>query len=101
MAIGVSASVGTPTAEQVEEFLSESATMQGFHHPNVLSLLAVCFGTETQPPLVILPYMANGDLKSFLSSKRQTVSENNTYDHFPDVSYPSTEVTACRRSCPY
>ena len=44
--------------------------MLDFDHPNVLRLLGVCFDTEDQLPVIILPYMANGDLKSFLISKR-------------------------------
>ena len=55
-----------PTLEQVEEFVSESAIMLDFDHPNVLSLLGVCLDTEQHLPLIILPYMANGDLKSYL-----------------------------------
>ena len=45
--------------------------MLDFDHPNVLRLLGVCFDTEDQLPTIILPYMANGDLKSFLQSKRR------------------------------
>ena len=39
-------------------------------HPNVLKLLGVCFDTEDQLPAIVLPFMANGDLKSFLVEKR-------------------------------
>ena len=58
------------TPEQVEDFISESAIMLNFDHPNVLHLLGVCFDTEDQFPLIILPLMSNGDLKSFLIRKR-------------------------------
>ena len=58
------------TPEQVEEFVSESAIMLDFDHPNVLKLLGVCFDTEDRLPLIVLPLMANGDLKSFLIRKR-------------------------------
>ena len=44
--------------------------MLNFDHPNVLHLLGVCFDTEDQFPLIILPLMSNGDLKSFLIRKR-------------------------------
>ena len=45
--------------------------MLGFDHPNVLKLLGVCFDTEDKLPLIVLPFMENGDLRSFLASKRQ------------------------------
>ena len=35
-----------------------------FRHPNVLGLLRVV--TKSEPILVILPYMPNGDLRGFL-----------------------------------
>jgi AXL receptor tyrosine kinase len=44
--------------------------MLDFDHPNVIKLLGVCFDTDDQLPVIILPYMANGDLKSFLIDKR-------------------------------
>ena len=44
--------------------------MLNFDHPNVLHLLGVCFDTEDHFPLIILPLMSNGDLKSFLIRKR-------------------------------
>jgi phosphatidylglycerophosphatase A len=45
--------------EEVEEFVSESAVMLDFDHPNVLKLLGVCFDTDDQLPVIILPYMAS------------------------------------------
>ena len=44
--------------------------MLDFQHPNVISLLGVCFDTEDNLPLIVLPLMANGDLKSYLVGKR-------------------------------
>ena len=65
------------TPDQVEEFISESAIMLDFDHPNVLKLIGVCFDTEHQLPLIILPYMANGDLKTFLQTKRRKTTRGN------------------------
>ncbi|XP_019858484.1 PREDICTED: insulin receptor-related protein-like [Amphimedon queenslandica] len=58
------------SVEQIKEFISESETMLRLDHPNVLKLLGVCFDTEDQLPAIVLPFMANGDLKSFLVEKR-------------------------------
>ena len=60
----------------MDEFIAESAIMLDFDHPNVLHLVGVCFDTEDQLPLIVLPYMANGDLKSFLKKKRQQSANN-------------------------
>ena len=70
--------IAHPTPDLVKEFISESVIMLDFDHPNVLKLLGVCFDTE---PLIIIPYMANGDLKNFLISCR---GENDP-DVLPEV----------------
>ena len=63
--------------EEIQEFISEAVVMLDFDHPNVMNLLGVCFDTEDHLPVIILPYMANGDLKSFLISKRGDSDEVN------------------------
>ena len=55
--------------------------MLGFDHPNVLKLLGVCFDTEDKLPIIVLPFMENGDLKSFLSGKRNRHSN----EQLPEV----------------
>ena len=50
--------------------MSESAIMLDFDHPNVLKLLGVCLDAHDDLPLIVLPFMANGDLKTFLVNKR-------------------------------
>lgn len=57
--------------QEVEDFIAESAIMLDFHHPNVLSLVGVCFDTEDQLPIILLPFMANGDLRAYLKSQRR------------------------------
>lgn len=59
---------------QLEDFLSEAATMLKFDHPNILKLEGVCFDTENGLPVIVLPLMVNRDLKSFLVSKRNNVT---------------------------
>ena len=67
----------------MEEFISESAIMLEFDHPNVLRLLGVCFDTEDRLPLIVMPLMSNGDLKSFLIRKRG----DDDVDVLPQVSH--------------
>ena len=47
-----------------KDFLGEAHMLAKFRHPNVLGLLRVV--TKSEPILVILPYMPNGDLRGFL-----------------------------------
>jgi hypothetical protein len=39
--------------------------MKEFDHSNVLKLRGICFGGDDLP-MILLPYMANGNLLSFL-----------------------------------
>jgi len=52
----------------VENFVQEGIIMKNFNHPHVLSLLGLCLGYKKEP-MVILPFMANGDLRSYVKDK--------------------------------
>ena len=49
--------------EMVELFLREAVIMQNFTHENILSLIGISEDNDGSP-LVLLPYMARGDLRS-------------------------------------
>ena len=68
--------------EKLKSFLRESAVMKNFHHPNVLQVLGISLETEDGLPYIVLPYMANGDLKTFLKNKRPDAL---VVDQFPKV----------------
>ena len=58
--------------------------MCSFSHPNVLGMEGICLDEESQSPYLILPFMKNGDLKTYLKKKR---SISNLVDmSYPDVS---------------
>ena len=66
-----------------KELVAETAIMKKFSHPNVLQLLGVCVDSSDDDMFkVILPYMPNGDLRSFLRKNR--VEPSNIHD-FPNV----------------
>lgn len=54
----------------VGDLLKECAKMYNFNHPNVLSMLGVCLDGGPAP-LIVMPFMANGSLKSYLKKGRE------------------------------
>ena len=65
----------------MKSFLLESSKMSELHHPNVLELVGICFDDKT--PYMLLPYMANGDLKQFLLSRRVSEEDVTVYPEVP------------------
>ena len=52
--------------------LKECAKMKKFDHPNVLSLKGVCL--DGGPiPYIIMPFMTNGSLLSYLKENRESL----------------------------
>ena len=64
------------------EFMEECNIAKKFDHPNVLSLLGISFTPEENKPLMVMPYMHHGDVKSYLKSKRRGLLE---IKEFPQV----------------
>ena len=65
-----------------KEFIEECSIAKRFDHPNVLSLIGVSIIPEENKPLMIMPYMHLGDVRSFLKSKRGNTI---TINKFPKV----------------
>ena len=53
----------------VDKLLEECVKMHGLDHPNVLTLKGVCIDGGTAP-FIILPFMKNGSLLSFLQREK-------------------------------
>ena len=51
--------------EDLENFLAEGTLMIDFKHENVLSLVGVVY-EQGDRPFIVLPYMDNGDLCTFV-----------------------------------
>ena len=45
--------------------------MKSFKHPNVLGLVGMCLNSPNGVPLMVLPFMANGNLKKYLQLARR------------------------------
>ena len=60
--------------------------MKRLDHPNILSIIGVCLDSkhESGLPFMVLPFMVNGDLKSYLKNKRKSAR---CVDQFPEVCY--------------
>lgn len=66
-------------------------------HPNVLPLLGVCVDPDDDNLFkIILPFMANGDLKSFLKQNREDPTSS---DEYKDVCTLHTHLVALFSSC--
>ena len=55
--------------KDVDSLMEESEKMNKFQHPNILSLIGVCIDAG-EAPYIIMPYMANGSLLTYLRKKR-------------------------------
>ena len=74
----------------IRDLVAESTVMKQFDHPNVLSLLGVCVDPDDEDVFkIVLPFMANGDLRSFLKYNRV---EPTKIDEYNDVTWMSSSV---------
>ena len=62
--------VGISSEDELSAFLAESLIMKDFKHPHVLGLEGVCFDTPDGSPYIILPFMSNGSVKTYLKERR-------------------------------
>jgi hypothetical protein len=69
--------------QMANSFLREALRMKDLDHPNVMSLVGICWGKKVQlhestpvgcGPLIVLPYIEMGDLRGYLRSKRHFAS---------------------------
>ena len=84
----------------VQELLSECAKMKNFDNLHVMSLKGVCLDGGPVP-YIILPYMANGSLASYLRKQRkdlvvmkETTSTTSNIESDPQ-SQVSLYITVC------
>ena len=53
--------------------------MKQFNHPNVMNLIGVCMDAGPAP-YIVMPFMANGSLLSYLRKERPNLLLNETAD---------------------
>ena len=71
-----------PDTDIIKGFLEECASMKSFKHPNVLGLVGMCLNSPNGVPLMVLPFMANGNLKKYLQQARRYEK----IDQYPEAS---------------
>ena len=76
--------------KEVNDFIREGLRMSQFDHPNVLKLLGICWSNNPSnpyhhSPLIILPYMELGDLKTYLRKCRPGKSAASVHNEVSEV----------------
>ena len=64
--------LGIVEKELINGLLKECGRMYEFNHPNVLKLLGVCLDGGPAP-LIVMPFMTNGSLNTYLKKERDSV----------------------------
>ena len=59
--------------------MEESVKMKQFNHPNVMNLIGVCMDAGPAP-YIVMPFMANGSLLSYLRKERPYLLLDQTAD---------------------
>ena len=72
----------TCSEDILKAFLEECVSMKSFKHPNVLGLVGMCLNSPNCVPLLVLPFMANGNLKKYLQQARRY----EMIDQYPEAS---------------
>ena len=63
-------------ASDLNSLIQESLKMSKFHHPNVMKLIGVCIDMG-ESPYIVMPYMTNGSLQSYLKKHRAELTIDN------------------------
>ena len=64
---------------EINKIMEESVKMKQFNHPNVMNLIGVCIDGGPAP-YIVMPFMVNGSLLSYLRKKRPNLLLNDTAD---------------------
>ena len=59
-----------------DKLMKEVSLMLSFKHPNVMSLVRMCFDGEV--PLLIMPYTSDGSVLDYVSQNRENLYFTNT-----------------------
>ena len=72
--------LGYFSTNDIDDLMRESAKLQRFDHPNVLSLIGVCIDAG-EAPYIVMPFMINGSLLTYLRKERhQFITITDTHE---------------------
>lgn len=69
----------------VSEFYDEAKTMAEFNHPNILKLIGLALDDTSHLPIIITEWMANGDLKSYITNEHNTIKMRDLFEFAFDI----------------
>jgi len=58
----------------------EIMKMRNFDHPNVMTLIGVCVSSVGGGPAIVMPFMANGSLLSYLRKDKKNITIKDDQD---------------------
>uniref|UniRef100_A0A1I7TJ14 receptor protein-tyrosine kinase n=1 Tax=Caenorhabditis tropicalis TaxID=1561998 RepID=A0A1I7TJ14_9PELO len=70
---------------KISEFYDEARTMSMFNHPNILRLIGVALDDTSNFPIIVTEYMANGDLKSFITNQQNEIKMRDLFEFAIDI----------------
>ena len=92
---------------EIDKIMEESLKMKRFQHPHVMGLVGVCLDAGPAP-YIIMPYMANGSLQSYLKKERKSLilgedaDEDTVSTHYNKLTVSlSASVGILLQSCVY
>ena len=71
--------LGISDQNETNKIMEESVKMKQFNHPNVMNLIGVCMDAGPAP-YIVMPFMANGSLLSYLRKERPNLLLDETVD---------------------
>ena len=83
-------STGLFTVNDIHNMTYEIQTMKHFDHPNVMTLIGVCVSIGGGPA-IIMPYMENGSLLSYLRNDKKNITTSDDQD-LETVRYTSLTI---------
>ena len=71
--------LGISDLNEINKIMEESVKMKQFNHPNVMNLIGVCINAGPAP-YIVMPFMTNGSLLSYLKKERPNLILDETAD---------------------
>ena len=85
--------VGIFSSSDLKHLAEESQIMARFDHPNVMKLIGVAISQAHQTLFVVMPFMAQGSLLSYLKKYRANLTVDD--EETPDQSQHSDKCMLC------